>query len=91
MIGKPVLVTTKHRGVFFGTLTAEKDDGTTVELEGARCAIRFGTSKGFFELARTGPTASSKVGATAPLVRLRDVTSVTLCSEAAAAAWRARA
>ena len=82
-----VLVTTKHRGVFAGVLDAERDDGRTVVLTGCRCAIRFGTSGGFLELADKGPTPTSKIGSTAPRVTLYDVTSLTECSDAARKAW----
>ena len=82
----PVLVTTKHRGVFFGY--ALDTSGETIHLTRARCAIRFGTTGGFMELAEFGPTAKSKVGARAD-IQVRDVTSVTLVTEQATAAWEA--
>lgn len=87
MINQSVLVTTQHRGVFFGKLVEERDGGKTIELENARCAIRFGTTKGFLELSQTGPTSRSIIGAVAPRIRLHEVTSVTVCSKAAVAAW----
>lgn len=82
----PVLVTTKHRGVFFGY--ALDTSGETIDLTRARCAIRFGTTRGFMELAETGPTKLSKIGARAD-IQVRDVTSVTLVTEQATAAWEA--
>lgn len=87
---RPVLVTTAHRGVFFGHLVDEVEAGegySTVTLEGARCAIRWSTTKGFLELVETGPNSNSKIGARAPRIVLRKVTSLADCSEAAAAAW----
>lgn len=81
-----VLVTTQYRGVFFGY--ALDTSGETIELTGARCAIRFGTTAGFMELAETGPTRRSKVGARAD-IQLRGVTSVTRVTELATAAWEA--
>jgi hypothetical protein len=83
----PVLVTTKHRGVFFGFVDPDQKAERTLTLEKARCAIRFGTKDGFLELAKTGPTANSRVGAEAPSVLLHDITSVTDCTEAATKAW----
>ena len=80
-----VLVTTKHRSVFFGELKSE--EGTTVELCNARNAIRFGTTKGFLELADTGPTKNSKIGAVAPELKLHDVTSITKCSLKSVEKW----
>ena len=78
MINQSVLVTTQHRGVFFGKLVEERDGGKTIELENARCAIRFGTTTGFLELSQTGPTSRSKIGAVAPRIRLHEVTSISV-------------
>ncbi len=82
-----VLITTTHRGVFWGTLESTRDNGRTVVLTGARNAIYWATSKGFLELASIGPNKSSKVGSVAPRITLHDVTSVTECSPEATAAW----
>lgn len=82
---KHVLVTTQHRGVFAGRLDSE--DGKTVVLTDARCAIFWATTGGFLELAQKGPNRRSKVGDKAPRIKLHDVTSVTDCSEVATAAW----
>jgi hypothetical protein len=84
---KSVLVTTKHRGVFWGRFESERNNGTTVVLTGARCAIKWATSKGFLELALIGPNKSSKIGSAAPRITLHDVTSVSECSDAATSAW----
>ena len=82
-----VLVTTQYRGVYFGRLAAH--DATTREcvLEDARMAIRWGTADGVDQLAATGPTANSKLGAVAPKVWLPGLTSLVDCTEAAVAAW----
>lgn len=82
-----VLVTTAHRGMFWGYMESTTDKGRTVVLTGARNAIYWATTKGFLELALVGPNAKSKVGATAPRITLHDVTSVTECTETAAKAW----
>lgn len=86
---QPVLVTTEHRGVFFGYLSkrTEDKDGLTVTLEKARCAIYWATTGGFLELAEKGPNSRSKIGSRAPEIELRKVTSVTKCSPAAIDAW----
>ncbi len=81
---RPVIITTKHRGVFFGY--AEDTDGDTIKLERARCAIYWGTTKGFMQLAEAGPTPKSRVGARAD-IELRDVTAVVEVSEDAVKAW----
>lgn len=81
---RPVIVTTVHKGVFFGY--AHDTKGDSVFLEGCRMAIRFGTTKGFMELAETGPTDSSKISARADM-EVRGVTSVCEVTEKAAEAW----
>lgn len=88
--GKPVLVTTAHRLVLFGYLVHRDDgaaDGPTVTLRNARCAIRWSTTGGFLELAERGPNARSLIGARAPQIELRKVTSVTECTSRAVDAW----
>lgn len=85
---KPVIITTQHRGVFFGHMQTGTEEKRTVTLTGARNAIRWATSGGFVELAQVGPNRSSKIGSVAPRIVLHDVTSVTDCTEAAAEAWR---
>ena len=82
---QPVLVTTKHRGVFFGYLAGE--DETTVTLRCARCAIRWNTKGGFLELADKGPNDGTTVGSVAGEIKLHDVTSMAAVSEEAERAW----
>ena len=86
---KAVIVTTKHRGVFFGYAKPDTLNDKTITLEKARCAIRFGTTGGFLELAETGPTSLSKIGSTAPAIQVRDITSVVTVTDKAEAAWKA--
>jgi hypothetical protein len=87
----PVLITTAHRGVFFGYLEDRHEDtsGLTVVLSGARCAIYWATKTGFLELAEKGPNERSTIGARAPEIELRNVTSMTKCSPQATEAWEA--
>jgi len=80
-----VLVTTEFRGVFAGYL--EEENGATLTLTQARNAILWGTKRGFLELADTGPTSASRIGAPAPRLKLHKVTSVTDCTPAAIEAW----
>ena len=82
---KAVLVTTAHRGVFFGYAT--EYHSTVVELRAARNCISWPSSnKGFLGLASMGPVAGARVGPAADII-LHDVTSVSFCSPEAAAAW----
>jgi hypothetical protein len=81
-----VVVTTIHRGVFFGELVEEKDD--VVKLSGARNCVYWPVeTRGFLGLAATGPGNGSKVGPAAPSITLRGVTSISECTPEAAAAW----
>jgi len=87
---KPVLVTTQHRGVFFGYVPANQDmTARTMALTGARMAIRWNTTKGVAELAELGPNKQSKCGSRADIAALHDIMAVWLCTEAATAAWEA--
>lgn len=82
--GRPVIVCTEHRGVFFGY--AEDTEGSSVALKRARMAIYFGTSRGVMELAETGPTSNSKISARAD-IDIRKVTAVLEVSEEASRKW----
>lgn len=82
---RAVLVTTLHRGVFFGY--AKETSGKTIKLRAARCCIYWPSEqKGFLGLASEGPLSGAKVGPAAD-IELRDITSVSECSAAAVTAW----
>lgn len=82
---RAVLVTTTHRGVFFGYAT--KTDGVSIALRAARnCLYWPAENKGFMGLASMGPVKGSRVGPSAD-IELRDITCVAECSTAAVAAW----
>lgn len=85
--GRPVLVTTAHRGVFFGY--AEDTSGSTIKLTRARnCVYWPRETRGFLGLAAAGPGKGARVGPAAD-IELRDVTSIAEVAEAAVAAWEA--
>lgn len=80
-----VVVTTEHRGVFFGY--AADTSGDTIALRAARNCIYWSSSvRGFMGLAATGPDKQSKVGPAAD-IEVRKITSVIKCTPEAAAAW----
>lgn len=82
---RPVLVTTAHRGVFFGY--ADNTSGNTIKLYSGRCCIYWPQSNhGFMGLASDGPKSGARIGPAAD-IELRDITSVIDCTEAAVAAW----
>ncbi len=86
--GRPVLVTTAHRGVFAGLIPADADlTQKTLALKSARMAIYWGTTKGLMQLADTGPTGTSKISAPADIPVLHDVTGVFAITDAAWAKW----
>jgi len=82
--GRPVIVCTEHRGVFFGY--AADTSGDVIHLRRARMAIYFGTTRGVMQLAESGPTSSSKISARADL-EVRRITAVMEVTPAAVAAW----
>jgi hypothetical protein len=82
---RPVLVTTAHRGVFFGY--AEVTDGSIIRLRSARnCLYWPREQKGFLGLAATGPVKGTRIGPAAD-IELRDITSVATCTPEAVIAW----
>ena len=82
---RAVLVTTVHRGVFFGFAT--DTSGATIKLRAARNCIYWpAEQRGFLGLAANGPVSGSRVGPAADL-ELRDITSVAECTPEAAQAW----
>ncbi len=82
---RAVLVTTTHRGVFFGY--AEETAGQTIKLRGARNCLYWPTeNKGFMGLASMGPVKGARVGPSAD-IELRDITCVAECSDEAVKAW----
>jgi hypothetical protein len=84
---RPVLVTTAHRGVFFGYAT--DTDGETIKLRRARCCVRWTSDvKGFLGLAALGPSSNCRIGPPADIA-LRNITSVAEVSGDAVAKWEA--
>lgn len=80
-----VLVTTAHRGVFFGYAT--KVDGETIKLKRARLCVYWSSElHGFMGLASHGPSASCKIGPAAD-IELRNITSVVSVTPEAVAKW----
>ena len=84
----PVLVTTQHRGVFFGHADPEVLTERSFWLERCRCCISWSANVGgFLGLAKHGPNRDCKIGTEATKVLLHDVTSVTECTAEATEAW----
>lgn len=84
---RPVMVTTAHRGVFFGY--ADETDGEIVRLKRARLCIYWSADvKGFMGLAATGPSKSCKIGPPAD-IDLRAITAVVSVTPDAVTKWEA--
>lgn len=86
MIEKHVIVTTAHRGVFYGRLV--EDTGENVTLEDARNVLVWSkATRGFLGLAQRGPQEGSRVGPKVPRLVIRGVTAMALCTPEAVQQW----
>jgi hypothetical protein len=82
---RAVLVTTAHKGVFFGWATAT--GGATIKLRDARLCIYWSVDlHGFMGLAAQGPNSNCKIGPKAD-IELRDITSVSEVTAEATERW----
>lgn len=87
--GTAVLVTTEHRGVFFGYLVGEPSK-EKVMLSDARNVVYWTNhERGFLGLASAGPGKGCRVGPQVSELTLWDITSVAAVSDEAKAAWEA--
>jgi hypothetical protein len=85
--GRPVIVTTEHRGVFFGY--AEDTSGEVIALKDARLCVYWSADvRGFMGLASCGPTKTCRIGPRADIT-VRAVTAVLEVTPAAVEAWEA--
>jgi len=84
-----VIVTTEHRGVFFG-YTTDDYEGDQIELKKARLCVHWSSNMhGFMGLASMGPDKSCRIGPAVPTITLRKITSVIECSPEAVKRWEA--
>ena len=82
---RAVLVTTSHRGVFFGY--AEDTSGTTIKLRAARLCVSWSADiRGFMGIASHGPNSTCRIGPAAD-IEVRDITSVSEVTPEATAKW----
>jgi hypothetical protein len=82
---RAVIVTTAHRGVFFGY--AKNIDGETINLRAARLCVYWSADmKGFMGLASVGPSDTCKIGPPAD-IELRAITAVVSVTPSAVARW----
>ena len=84
---RAVLVTTEHRGVFFGYAT--NTEGDTIKLRAARCCVYWPCEqRGFIGLASDGPKKGARIGPAADM-EVRKITAVAECTPEAVKAWEA--
>lgn len=82
-----VVVTTKHRGVFFGYADYPAK-GDKIVLEKARMCIYWSADvKGVLGLAATGPSKSCRVGPPVPEITINAVTAIAKASPESISAW----
>lgn len=89
MTERAVVVTTAHRGVFFGYLNGDYKPGDAVlHLQKARNILYWPQeNRGFMGLASMGPKKGSRVGPPVSTIELREITSVIACNDSAAQAF----
>lgn len=88
---RAVVVTTEHRGVFFGYLNGDGPDAKVVTITDAQMCVYWSADvHGVVGLAVTGPNKNCKVTQAAPSITLQGVTSIMDATDDAAAAWKAR-
>ena len=86
-VWRAVLVTTAHRGVFFGYATST--DGDVIHLSRARLCIYWDRSmRGFMGLAHAGPGSACRIGPPAD-IEIRSITAVVEVTPAAVTKWEA--
>ena len=84
---RAVLVTTQHRGVFFGYAT--DTEGNTIKLRASRLCVYWSKDvRGFMGLAASGPSTSCRIGPPAD-IELRNITAVAEVTPEAVAKWEA--
>lgn len=86
------MVTTEHRGVFFGYLAAGQDRSAKVlDLTSAQMCVYWASDvQGVLGLAATGPTKGCKVTRPVPRLTLQQVTAVMDATPEAVALWQGR-
>lgn len=86
---RPVLVTTEHRGVFFGYLTGEPTP-EKVTLTNVRNVLYWPARvRGYGGLCAQGPNADCRIGPAMPDAILYKITGVHGCTDVAAKAFEA--
>ena len=88
--GKPVMVTTEFRGVFFGYMEKVPENGSITLKQAQNCVYWSTDVHGFMGLASSGPTENCKIGPAVPSITLNKVTAVVEVSPEAAEKWKSQ-
>lgn len=86
-MSRPVLVTTEHRGVFFGYADDIATAPTSIELSKMRNCIQWRGLKGFLELTTEGPSSACRIGPAATKGTLFKITGIWDVEPKAVEAW----
>ena len=85
----PLIVTTAHRGVFFGYGIVT--DKKIIRLENARMCVYWSNEcKGIVGLATSGPTKNCKIGPAAIAITIQDVTAIMEVTKEAEDKWNSQ-
>jgi hypothetical protein len=88
---RPVVVTTEHRGVFFGFAAPGLAEDKTITLADAQMCVRWSEAvRGVLGLAATGPGRGCRITPAVPKLMLTGVTSVMECTDEAVKAWQGK-
>ena len=84
---RKVVVTTAHRGVFFGELI-ESNAPKSLKLKNAKNCVYWTSSlHGFVGLATDGPKSGCKIGPAVSEIELYDITAILDCTKGAIKNW----
>lgn len=82
-----VVITTAHRGVFFGYIP-KLTDAKSITAKKVRMAVYWSADvRGVLGLAATGPVSGCKITPAVDEMVINDVTSVMKCTDEAVKAW----
>ena len=87
---RPCVVTTEHKGVFFGNVEKIEPDNKIVLTDAQMCVYWSADVQGVLGLASGGPTEGCKITPAVPRLSLTGVTAIMDCTPAAVDAWKGR-
>lgn len=87
----PVVVTTEHRGVFFGHIDPASREETALTIKDAQMCVYWSEGVGgVVGLAATGPDSRCRITRPAPSITAQKVTAVMEATPEAVKAWQSR-